>query len=82
MPEHKRVAFAAFYLLDDVQLWFHRMELNDGHPTWPQFIQLVNARFGPPLTVSPIGEMAMLRYTRTVDKCSKRFILSPAAAHP
>jgi hypothetical protein len=41
--EHKCVAFAAFYLLDDVELWFHCMELNDGRPTWLQFIQLVNA---------------------------------------
>jgi hypothetical protein len=32
-PEHQRVAFAAFYLLDDVQLWFHRLELNDERPT-------------------------------------------------
>jgi hypothetical protein len=30
-PDDK-VAFAAFYLLDDAQLWFHRMELNGGRP--------------------------------------------------
>jgi hypothetical protein len=29
--EHKRIAFIVFYLLDDAQLWFHRMELNGGH---------------------------------------------------
>jgi hypothetical protein len=34
-PEHKRVAFIAFYLLDDAQLWFHHLELSRGHPTWP-----------------------------------------------
>jgi hypothetical protein len=45
-PEQKRVALAACYLLDDAQLWFHRMELNGGRPTWTQFVQLVNARFG------------------------------------
>lgn len=73
-PEHQQVAFAAFYLLDDTQLWFHRMELNDGRPTWPQFMQLVNACFRPPLTDSPICELAMLRRTGTVDDCSKHFI--------
>jgi hypothetical protein len=73
-PEHQRVAFTAFYFLDDVQLWFHRMELNDGRPIWPQFVQLVNARFGPPLTDSHIGEVAMLRCSIEVDEYSKRFV--------
>jgi hypothetical protein len=34
--EHKRMAFAAFYLLDDAQLWLHHME-------GAQFVQLINA---------------------------------------
>jgi hypothetical protein len=68
------VAFTVFYLLDDAQLWFHRMELNNGRPTWPQFVQFVNARFRPPLTDSPIGELAMLWHTDAVDDYSKHFI--------
>jgi hypothetical protein len=50
------------------------MELNGGRPTWPQFIQLANARFRPPLMDSTIGELAMLQRTRIVDEFSKRFI--------
>jgi hypothetical protein len=50
------------------------MELNGGRRTWNQFIKLVNARFGPPLTDSLVRELAMLRRTGTVDKFSKRFI--------
>jgi hypothetical protein len=73
-PKQKRVAFATFYLLDDAQLWFHRMELNGGQPTWPQFVQLVNARFRPPLMDSPLIELAMLQRSGTVDNFSKRFI--------
>jgi hypothetical protein len=73
-PENQRAAFTAFYLLDDAQLWFHRMELNGGRPTWPQLVQLVNARFGPLLTDSPIGELAMLWCTGTVDDYSRCFI--------
>jgi hypothetical protein len=63
--EHQRVAFVAFYLLDDAQLWFHRLELNGGRATWPQFVQLVNARFGLPLTDSPVG---------AVDDYAKQFM--------
>jgi hypothetical protein len=50
------------------------MELNGDRPTWNQFVELVNAQFGPLLTDSPVGELAMLRRTRTVDEFSKRFI--------
>jgi hypothetical protein len=72
-PEHQRVSFTSFYLHDS-QLWFHRMELNGGQPTWPQFVQLVNARFNPPLADSPIGELAMLRRKGSVDDYSARFM--------
>jgi hypothetical protein len=50
------------------------MELNGGRPTWTQFVQLVNARFGPPLTDSRIGKLAMLRRSGTVDEFWKCFI--------
>jgi hypothetical protein len=73
-PDDKKVAFAAFYLLNDPQLWFHRMELNGSRPTWLQFVQLVNACFGPPLTDSPIGQLAMLRHSSSVDEFYKLFI--------
>jgi hypothetical protein len=66
------VAYAAFHLLEDTQLWFHQLELNSGQPVWPRFVQLVNARFGPPLTDSPIGELAQFRCTGSVDEyCNK-----------
>jgi hypothetical protein len=60
-PENRRVAYVSFYLTNDVQLWYHRLELNTDPPPWPRFIQLVNKSFGPPLTDSPIGEIALLR---------------------
>jgi hypothetical protein len=50
------------------------MELNGSHPMEAQFVKLVNARFGPPLTESPTGELTMLRKYGTVDEYSKKFI--------
>jgi hypothetical protein len=32
----------AFYLLDDVQLWYHRLKLNNGPLSWNCFVAVVN----------------------------------------
>jgi hypothetical protein len=65
---------AVCYLLDDAQLWFHRLELNGGRSSWSQFIQLVNARFGPLLNDAPLGELAMLFCTGSIDEFTKQFM--------
>jgi hypothetical protein len=59
---------------DDVQLWYHWLELNVGPPPWPRFVQLVNKRFGPPLTDSPIDEITLLRRDSSIDDFVKRFM--------
>jgi hypothetical protein len=73
-PKPKRVAVVACYLLDDAQLWFHCLELSDGRPSWQQFIQLVNTRFGLPLPNTPLGGLATLRRTGSVDEFAKQFM--------
>jgi hypothetical protein len=80
-PEHKRVAYAAFHLLENAKLWFHHLELNGGQPTWNCFTQLTNARFGPSLTDSPIDELVLLRRTDSVDDYCNQFTFLSCLTH-
>jgi hypothetical protein len=73
-PENRHVMYSSFYLTDDTQLWYHRLELNTGPPPRPCFIQLVNKRFGPPLTDSLIGEIALLRHDGNFDDFAQCFM--------
>jgi hypothetical protein len=71
------VTYASFHLLDDAQLWFHQMELNGGAPPWPEFVRLLNNRFGPPMTDTPPGDLTLLCRTGNVDDfCGKFMALS------
>jgi hypothetical protein len=58
----------------DMQLWFHRLELNGGLLSWWHFIQLINTRFGPPLTDSPLRELALLRRSSMVNEFCNKFM--------
>jgi hypothetical protein len=51
--ESRRVAYAAFHLLDDAQLWYHHLPDNDGPPTWEQFVLLIAAQFRLQFTGKP-----------------------------
>jgi hypothetical protein len=77
MLDHKRVSYASFHLLDNTQLWYHRLELNSGVPSWPDFTWLINARFRPPMIDTPLDELALLHWTGSVDElCGKFMALS------
>jgi hypothetical protein len=57
-----------------VQLWYYHLHVNTGQPPWPWIIQLVNKRFGPPLTDNLIGELALLLCEGLVDDFAKCFM--------
>jgi hypothetical protein len=52
-PERRRVWYVAMHLTGSAQLWYYRLELTAGTPSWRRFAQLVQQRFGPPMTDSP-----------------------------
>jgi hypothetical protein len=58
-----------FHLLEDEQLWYHCLELNDGPPTWNWFTQLINSHFS-----LPHHELALLRHDGSVDDFAKCFM--------
>jgi hypothetical protein len=48
--EHRCVAYAAFHVLDDAHVWYHRLPGNGRPPTWEHFVLLIAAPFGPQIT--------------------------------
>jgi len=57
------------------QQWYYRLERNRGVPTWPQFVDFVNRRFGPPVRSNTLGELAHLRRTGSVSEYQDQFLL-------
>jgi len=62
-PEDEKVLTASYYMEGTAQQWYYRLERNRGVPTWPQFVDFVNRRFGPPVRSNPLGELVHLRRT-------------------
>jgi hypothetical protein len=64
----------ASYNLEDVaQLWYIRLQEDEGMPPWGRFKDLLNLRFGPPLRSVPLFELSECRRTGTVEEYSNRF---------
>ena len=54
--------------------WYYRLERNRGVPTSPQFIEPVNALFGPPVRSNPFNKLMHLRRTGTVKEYQEQFL--------
>jgi hypothetical protein len=62
------------HLTGAAQLWYARLELSAGTPSWRRFAQLVQQRFGPPMTDSAVGELMLLRRTGSVEDYTDQFL--------
>ena len=69
----ERVRMASYHLDDTAQLWFIQLQDDDGTPTWGNFKDLLNLRFGPPLRSAPLFELTECRRTGAVEEYANRF---------
>jgi hypothetical protein len=69
----ERVWMASYHLDDVAQLWYDQILEDEGTPTWGNFKDRLNLRFGPPLHSAPLFELAECRRTGTVEEYSNRF---------
>jgi hypothetical protein len=77
--EVEKVWLAAFYMEGIAQQWYYRLERNrqdsnQGDPSWSQFCELVNQRFGPPTCSNPLGELCHLRCTGSINDYQAEFL--------
>ena len=71
--EEDKVWLASYHLKGAAHTWYFMVERDCATVTWPQFKELCNERFGPPLRTNPLGKLARLRFRTTVDDYQERF---------
>jgi hypothetical protein len=65
----------SFYLDGAASQWYYSWEKNLGSaPSWEEFFAGVNRRFGPPDRANPLGELAYIYPTRSVDEYHESFL--------
>lgn len=71
---HNKCGRRPFYLEGATSQWYFRLEKNQGEPSWEQFIDGINKRFGPPTRSNPLGELMHLRCSGSIDDYQERFL--------
>jgi len=61
-------------MTESAQLWYYKYEMNNGEPSWRDFVRLVQERFGPTMTDTPLGSLALLRRAGNVVDYSNKFM--------
>ncbi|XP_066351724.1 uncharacterized protein [Miscanthus floridulus] len=86
MPRIHKLSFPTYDGKEDPLPWINRCEQffrgqktrrtiksGQGGDDWAYFARCVNERFGPPTWRNPLGELASLRKTTTIDDYIERF---------
>jgi hypothetical protein len=71
--EEEKVWKASYNLEDGAQLWYMQVQTDEGTPSWRQFKELLNLRYGPPLRAAPLSQLTECRRTSTVVEYQDRF---------
>ncbi|KAJ1283624.1 hypothetical protein BS78_03G142700 [Paspalum vaginatum] len=72
--DDRSVWYASLHMTGPAQLWYLRLELNSGVPPWRSFVRMVQNRFGPPMTDTPLGALKLLQRTSTVEDYCEKFM--------
>ncbi|KAL4573462.1 hypothetical protein LXL04_020270 [Taraxacum kok-saghyz] len=71
-PPEAWVRQATFVLQDKSQAWYHNLRRMKGRLSWVEFSEDCRIRFGPPMSINPLGELTRLQQTGSVeDYCSE-----------
>lgn len=62
------------------QQWYMRLAHDKSITDWDYFARCINERFGPPARRNPLGKLASLRKTNTVDDYTEGFLAHVARA--
>ncbi|CAO2146506.1 unnamed protein product [Urochloa humidicola] len=72
--DEDKVRLATYHLDGVARMWYYRLERNQGVPTWPRFVELVNLRFGPPMRSNPLGELINVKRTGSIAEYQEQFL--------
>jgi hypothetical protein len=69
-----KIWLATFHLDADAFHWYAHLECSRDAPSWEEFVELCNVRFGPLIWSNPLGALQLLRRTGTVAEYQSRFL--------
>jgi hypothetical protein len=79
-PENDQVWYASYHLTGTAQQWYMRLTQDKVVTDWAYFVCCINERFGPSTWRNPLGKLASLCKTTTVDGYTERFLAHVARA--